>query len=248
MPDEETGGDSTTENTDNTDNSNTGGSGEEGGEETTTIPISTISLDKTEIGLLNSSTETLTATIAPEDCTETEITWSSDSPSIAAVDSSGHVTADAVNTGVAVITVRSVADSTIFAECSVTVTSTPIEVSGVTLNQTTLLLEEGDFASLTASVSPATATDKTVSWSSSNENIAIVSAGLVTAVSHGNAVITVTTNDGSKTASCVIQVQVPSYTLGYYRDASDSDPYELNFAQNDTATLYGNQFGFDLTG
>ena len=83
----------------------------------------------------------------------------------------------------------------------------PINVTGVTLDKSTLSLEEGDTGNLVATVAPSTATDKTVTYSSSDEEVATVTnAGKVTAVKAGNADITVTTKDGSKTAKCELTV------------------------------------------
>lgn len=83
----------------------------------------------------------------------------------------------------------------------------PIAVTGVTLDKTTLSLEEGATGNLVATVAPSTATDKTVTFASSDAAIATVdNKGKVTAVKAGNADITVTTKDGSKTAKCALTV------------------------------------------
>lgn len=83
----------------------------------------------------------------------------------------------------------------------------PISVTGVTVSPTTASLEIGGTQQLTATVSPSNATDKTVSWSTSNSSVATVSStGLVTAVGTGSATITVTTTDGHKTATCSVTV------------------------------------------
>ncbi len=80
-------------------------------------------------------------------------------------------------------------------------------VTSVTLNKTTLSLTAGDTATLTATVKPADATDKSVTWSSSDKKVATVDAGgKVTAVAPGTASITVTTTDGNKTATCAVTV------------------------------------------
>jgi len=79
-------------------------------------------------------------------------------------------------------------------------------VTGVTLDQTSLNLTVGVTATLTATVAPSTATNKAVTWSSSNANVATVNSGTVTAVAIGNATITVTTADGGKTATCAVTV------------------------------------------
>src|SRR5699024_4271703 len=86
----------------------------------------------------------------------------------------------------------------------------PINVTGVSLNKTSTSLEVGATETLSATVAPTTATDKTVSYKSSDAEVATVTnAGKVTAVKAGNADITVTTKDGSKTAKCAGTVTEP---------------------------------------
>jgi hypothetical protein len=82
-----------------------------------------------------------------------------------------------------------------------------VAVTGVTLDKTALELEQGDIEELTATVQPADATNKAVSWSSSNQSVATVHDGVVTAVAAGTATITVTTQNGGKTATCAVTVQ-----------------------------------------
>ena len=84
----------------------------------------------------------------------------------------------------------------------------PVYVEGVELNKSTLSVVAGATDdTLVASISPANATNKAVTWSSANEDAATVSsAGVVTGVAAGTAVITVTTADGSKTATCTVTV------------------------------------------
>ena len=87
------------------------------------------------------------------------------------------------------------------------VVSPTVSVTGVTLNKTTLSLVAGTKGFLTATVAPANATNKTVSYTSSDSSVATVSStGTVTAVAAGTATITVTTADGSKTATCAVTV------------------------------------------
>lgn len=82
-----------------------------------------------------------------------------------------------------------------------------ISPTSVTLNKTTLSLAVGANETLTATVLPADATDKTVTWKSSDATIAGVdSTGKVSGVKAGTADITVTTKDGSKTAKCTVTV------------------------------------------
>ena len=77
-------------------------------------------------------------------------------------------------------------------------------VASVTLNHATASLAVGDTLRLTATVAPDSATNKAVTWASSNTTVATVSSGLVTAKAEGSANITVTTQDGSKTATCAV--------------------------------------------
>ena len=85
--------------------------------------------------------------------------------------------------------------------------STTVPVTGVSLNKTSLTLDAGKSETLTATVTPSNATDKSVTWSSSNTAVATVSSeGVVTGVKAGTATITVTTNDGGKTATCAVTV------------------------------------------
>ena len=109
-----------------------------------------------------------------------------------------------------------------------------IAVTGVSLNKTTLELETGGTATLTATIAPEGATDQTVTWSSDKESVATVSsAGLVTAVAAGTATITVTTKDGSKTATCAVTVKDPVIAVTEVKLSKD----KLDLTVGDNATL-----------
>ena len=154
----------------------------------------------------------LRATVTPETATDKSVTWSSSDNNIATVNAEGLVTA--VGVGTAAITCTNSAGQT--ATLNITVEATP--VSSITLNRTTAALKVSGTLQLEATVSPETATDKTVTWSSSNENIATVNTeGIVTAISIGEATITATAADGSGvTATCIVAVEptlVSSITL-----------------------------------
>ena len=85
------------------------------------------------------------------------------------------------------------------------------DVESVSLDKTSITLTEGDSETLTATVSPSNATNKNVSWKSSDESVATVSNGKVTALKAGTATITVTTDDGSKTATCQVTVEAKNW-------------------------------------
>ena len=78
------------------------------------------------------------------------------------------------------------------------------------MDKTSATLTEGDDLTLTATVNPSNATNKTVTWSSSDKTVAAVSDGKVAALKAGRATITVTTEDGGKTATCEVIVRIKS--------------------------------------
>ena len=101
----------------------------------------------------------------------------------------------------------------------------PISVSGVSLYPSTLTLTVGEATGqLTATVAPANATNKNVSWASSAPGVATVSNGTVTAVSTGTAIITATTADGSFTANCTVTVQLNAKLISVTVSAEDIPP------------------------
>ena len=85
----------------------------------------------------------------------------------------------------------------------------PVPATGVTLNKTSASVKQGKRITLTATVAPANATNKNVTWSSSDTSVATVNNGVVTGVATGDATITVTTKDGSHKASCTVTVTTP---------------------------------------
>ena len=172
------------------------------------ISVTGVSLNKTSLSLVAGSYETLIATVSPTNATNKNVVWSSSDASIATV-VGGKVTA--VKTGSATITVTT-KDGSKTASCSVEVTASAVAVMGVTLNKSSLSLSVGENETLTATVSPSNATNKNVIWTTSDSSIATVSNGKVTAVEAGSVTITVTTEDGSKTASCLVRVSTVAVT------------------------------------
>ena len=192
-----------------------------------TISVTSISLLEKSLNMEIGDQETLSFTILPSNATDKSVTWSSNKPDIASVDSNGVVTAKAE--GSATITVSTV-DGNFTDICSVTVTTPApqvISVKGVSLNTENLALAVGAEANLVASVIPSNADNAKVTWSSSDNDVATVSSrGKVTGIAAGEANITVTTDDGSYTATCKVTV---SETTIHVTEIS------LNY---DTATLY----------
>ena len=117
-------------------------------------------------------------------------------------------------------------------------------VSSVSLNKTELELSHGESSTLVATVLPDNATDKSVSWSSSDESVATVSStGIVTGVAAGSAVITVTTSDGGKTATCSVTVKDDSPTLSVPEAVDLGLPSGLKWASFNLGASKPEEFG-----
>jgi len=176
---------------------------------TITVPVESIRLDRSAVTLEEGGQTMLIAYVSPSDATDQSVTWSSSAPTIASVDAQGQVTA--LVEGTAVITAKAGEKS---ATCEVTVAKKVIPVSSITLDNTSLVMIKGETATLMATVSPADATDKTVTWSSSDATIASVDqSGKVTALKGGSATITAKAGDVSATCEVSITVPVQSITL-----------------------------------
>ena len=170
------------------------------------ISVTGVTLAPTTLSLEVGQASTLTATVLPANATNKTVSWSSSNSAVAAVNASGTVIG--VSAGSATITATT-ADGGKTATCAVTVTGgggTSVPVTGVTLSPKTMTLVVGKTGVLTAVVQPANASNKNVTWSSSNTAVATVNAGTVTAVAAGTATITVTTVDGSRTAFSEVTV------------------------------------------
>ena len=176
-----------------------------------TIAVASVSLNKSSLSLVVGDMETLAATLSPANATNKTVKWSSSDPYVAQVNSYGEVRA--INAGTATITVTT-EDGHKTASCKVTVKANTIAVASVSLNKSSISLKVGDKETLVATLSPANATNKAVKWSSSDLSVAEVNSnGVVTAKGGGTAIITVTTEDGHKTASCVVSVEKPTDSI-----------------------------------
>ncbi|MCL1875884.1 MAG: Ig-like domain-containing protein [Synergistaceae bacterium] len=176
-----------------------------------TVPVTAVTLNKTNMALSVAGSEQLTATITPPDASNKNLSWSSSNPSVATV-SDGVITG--VSAGTTTITVRT-EDGNRTATCSVTVTNagSTVPVNGVSLNKTSMTLNIESSEQLTATITPPDASNKSLSWGNSNPSVARVSDGLVIGVSTGTTTITVRTADGDKTAACLVTVPEPPTTV-----------------------------------
>jgi len=170
----------------------------------TNIPVTGVTVNPSTLNLIVNETGQLTATISPENATNQLVAWSTTNNSVATVDQTGLVTASGTGTAKIVVTTD---DGGFTDTCYVTVSAANIPVSGVTIQPTTMNLYVAETGQLTETVVPPDATNKNVTWSSTNEAIAIVNAtGLVTAVSEGVAKVAVTTVDGGFSDTCTVTV------------------------------------------
>ena len=165
---------------------------------------SSITLDRDAIELEIESSDTLTATVRPEEAGDKSVTWESNNPKVAQVDRQGRVTALAL--GKAIITATTNDGTELTATCQVTVIHK--RVKSIIMDESQVTIERTKTARLSVTVMPEDAGDKSVTWSSDNSKVATVDGnGLVTAIEVGKATVTATTKDGSGlTAECVVTV------------------------------------------
>ena len=181
-------------------------------EVTVRVVVTGVSLSQTELTLEKGAKATLVATVVPADAPNKNFSWKSDNEAIAKVEN-GVVTA--LSKGETMIRVTT-EEGNKTDECKVIVKeeSDPVAVTGVKLSFTTLTQKIGTSFTLVATIEPANATNKTVTWSSSNSTVAsVTNMGVVQAKAAGTADITVTTADGGYTATCSFTVTTEDVPL-----------------------------------
>jgi len=195
------------------------------------IAVTNITLNKTELTLVAGSSETLTATVEPDNATDKTVTWESSNEDVVTV-VDGVVTAVAVGEA----GIKATAGEWTVA-CIVTVEAAPVAVENVTLDKTTATVKVGNTVQLTATVAPEGATNKNVIWASDNTSVATVDAtGKVTAVAKGTANITVTTECGAKTATCAVTVESATTGGGGSVGGGSSSSSSSNKTESSTTT------------
>ena len=185
------------------------------------VAVTAVSLDKSELKLKDGDTATLTATITPDDATKKILDWTVNKEGIIkltpAEDGSSCLveTLDASKVETVTVTVKSTDGSNKTATCEVTVE--PVKVEGVSLNRTTLTVTLGEEAqTLTATVQPGNATDKTVTWKADPEaaveltdngdgTCSVKAKEGITKIE--TVAVTATTKDGGHTATCTVTVK-----------------------------------------
>ena len=207
------------------------------------VAVSGITLNNSTLSLTTGQNFTLQAMLSPSNATNKEVTWESSDAGVAAVSKDGVVTAK--KAGKATIVAKAADESGKYASCVVTVTEVKKEVTGVTLNKSSLNLGVGGSEVLSATVLPADATNKQVTWLSSTPSIATVSqSGVVTGVKEGTTQISVITADGSKTAICSVTVSEQAQTEPGTQTGGIIDPATGKTA---AATFSGMEIELDYT-
>ena len=178
--------------------------------EVNVVHVTGVSLNVNALSLALRETYQLIPTITPTNATNKKVLYGCNNNIVASVDSNGKITA--LNEGNAKITATT-EDGNFTAVCSLEVYTAKIPVTGLSLDKTSITLNEGQEEQLTATIIPNNASNPRVSWSSSNENVAVVSTkGLVTAKKEGTAIITAKSKDetnkaGGYTAECSVTVK-----------------------------------------
>ena len=176
--------------------------------------VESITLDSESMTVLTTKTGKLNATINPEDARVKDVTYtSSNNDIIAIVDAKAGTFIAGAEEGEATITCTANDGTDAFAKCKITVKKSFVPATSVTLNKTNASMEVGNSLKLTATITPANATYKNIIWVSSDEDVAEVSNGTVTAVGPGNATITAISGDGNARAKCSISVTYGTYML-----------------------------------
>jgi len=173
------------------------------------IPLESMALNITEQTMKKDSTFKIIPTFNPENASNQEVAYESKDTNVVTVDAQGTVTA--VNTGSTKVIVTSKEDTKIKAECNITVVVT---ATGLTVTPETATINTGETVQLEGTISPSNTTTNSLTWKSSNADIASVdSNGLVTGVSKGEVVITATTVNGIEATSKITVKELYKETI-----------------------------------
>lgn len=181
---------------------------EKGTEGPPAIEVSSVSVDKTTVGLKVGDKVKLVATVFPVDATNKNVSYESDDNNIATVTQDGEISAVGLGSTIVWVTTE---DGQFKAGCKVHVSNTAHLVKEIELNETELTLAVGETFQLTAAIKPSYAYNKNVVWSSKNEQVATVNeTGLVTAIAGGGGTrIFANSEDGGAVSVCNLMVSNP---------------------------------------
>ena len=190
------------------------------------IPVTGITLNKTEVEMDVGKTLQLSVDIKPINATDRKISWTTSDQSIATVSSKGLVTAKKAGT---VTIIAQVGNKK--AVCLIDIEDAGIQATSITLNKTSASIVEGNTLDLVATIKPDNTTNKKVTWTTSDQNIATVSNGKVTAKKAGTAIITAKTSNG-KTATATITVTNVTLFEAYFLNSINSPGFSKKLTTN----------------
>ena len=168
------------------------------------IPVTGVVLNRSEVTLLKGDSVTLSAKLTPDNATNNNVTWTSSRPEVAKVNENGVVTG--LKAGKTTITVKT-KDGNKTDKCEITVENITVDVEEITLNTEELTMTLNETKQLTATITPANATNKKIRWTTSDKMIAKVDdTGKITPVNIGKVLITAEASNGKKTAKCVVTI------------------------------------------
>ncbi len=169
------------------------------------VAVTGITIDKMNVVLDLNETAILIATIQPNNATNQEVTWSSSDPNVVTVDANGTITALMIGNATILATAL---DGGFTAETTVEVSENIINVTGISVETSSLTIDEGSQLQLNATIEPANATNQSVSWTSDDPNIVSVNAeGEITGLKAGITQINAISDDGSYIATVTVNVE-----------------------------------------
>lgn len=171
-----------------------------------TIELKKIAINKSSITIKEQASENLSISYTPSNATNKKVNWKSSNNNVVTVNSDGKITG--IKEGSATITAIS-KDGGHVSTCKVTVEAISKKVTGISLDKTEAKMTAGEKLTLKATISPSYAENQNISWTSSNESVATVQDGNITAHFPGLAEIKVISEDGQKEAICKVTVLSP---------------------------------------
>lgn len=205
------------------------------GEVAPEVAVEGFEFDNYDVKLEVDSTSIINAIITPENATNKNVTWYTSAPSIVTVEN-GVLTGKAEGTALVSATCAATRETKV-AKVTVGPKTTPtVPVESIKLSKNKLKLKINETFKLTATLKPENATDKNVTWTSSNPEVAAVSdQGVVTATTAGTATITVTSKDGKVSDTCEVTVdekEVPTVSVKSVK--LDKNKVKLNVSETET--------------
>lgn len=192
--------------------------------------ITAVEVDPSDITVTVGENTRLKVNVQPADATYLTVEWSSSDETVAQINKVGTLKAIAPGSATVTATVEGVKGT-----CNVTVVENATPVSGITVNPTQVTIGKGATATITATVEPADAANKSVAWSTSNASVATVEDGIVTGVARGECDITATTADGGFKAVCHVTVShIPVESIAF----SNGSPYTIVVDNDGTYSLF----------